>query len=231
MSRLNHLLKPRSVLGFCIIVFALLLIMDSMGVSILHRILGNWPLALIIFGVAILYGPEKSENHTAPYILIGLGIFIYLQRFGLFNIHWGEMFVPIILLIIGYHFLKPHLRKSHRQVSDENNIDVFSILGGGEFNTRSDNLGNGHVVCILGGADIDIREADMEGDVIEIDILAFMGGAEIKVPLHWQVSVKAIPLLGGVSNQTTCMAERLQLPKKTLIVSGLAIMGGIDVRN
>jgi hypothetical protein len=78
---------------------------------------------------------------------------------------------------------------------------------------------------------VDIRDADIEGESMEINILALMGGVEIRVPLHWQVSMRAVPFLGGVSNQTTFLADKLQMPKKTLVIRGLALMGGIDVRN
>lgn len=121
--------------------------------------------------------------------------------------------------------------KSEYRAGEDNRIDIFTILGGGNYSTRSTNLKSGSVVCIMGGAEIDVREADMQGDVLELDILAFMGGAEIKIPAHWQVTVKALPLLGGVSNRTTCLADKMGVPKKTLVITGLALMGGIEVRN
>ncbi|OGT71323.1 MAG: hypothetical protein A3I78_01065 [Gammaproteobacteria bacterium RIFCSPLOWO2_02_FULL_56_15] len=125
----------------------------------------------------------------------------------------------------------PQLRKGQPGMPLENQVSIFTVLGGGEFNTRSTNLSSGHIISILGGAEVDLREADMEGDVMEIGILALMGGVEIRVPLHWQVNMRAVPLLGGVSNQTSFLADKLQMPKKTLVIRGLALMGGIDVRN
>lgn len=113
----------------------------------------------------------------------------------------------------------------------DTSIDVFTILGGGNFSTRSQNLRGGNVVAVMGGAVIDVREADMNSDVIEIDIIAVMGGAEIKIPPHWQVSVKVLPLLGGVTNKTTCLADKLGVPVKHVVITGIAFMGGVEVRN
>lgn len=232
MSRFKELMQPRSVVGLCLILVAFLIFFDHLGINLIGKILGNWPLALVIIGVAMLCGPNKSDDRTIPYILIALGIFFFLGQYRFFRrLDLDELILPLVLLGIGIYILKPHLIKQGGSTDLENKIEIFSVLGGGEFNTRSDNLSSGHVICILGGAEVDIRDADMEGDHMSISVLAFMGGIDIKVPLHWQVSVKAVPLLGGVSNKTSCMAEKLQMPKKTLVITGLALMGGIDVRN
>lgn len=114
---------------------------------------------------------------------------------------------------------------------DDTQIDIFTILGGGNFSTRSKSLSGGNVIALLGGADIDIREADSQQQTIEIEILAVMGGVEIKVPPHWDVVVKVLPLLGGVSNKTTCLADKLSLPKKRVNIIGVAFMGGVEIRN
>lgn len=114
---------------------------------------------------------------------------------------------------------------------EDTQIDVFTILGGGNFSTRSKALSGGNVIALLGGVDIDIREADANQPTIEIEVLAVMGGVEIKVPPHWDVVVKVLPLLGGVSNKTTCLAEKLSIPKKRVVVTGVAFMGGVEIRN
>lgn len=115
--------------------------------------------------------------------------------------------------------------------SDDTSIDVFTILGGGNFSTRSKKLKGGSIVAILGGADVDIRDADTQKNTIEVDVLAFMGGAELKVPAHFNVTVKVLPLLGGVTNKTTCLAEKLGVPQKNLVITGVALLGGLEITN
>lgn len=112
-----------------------------------------------------------------------------------------------------------------------NRIDAFAILGGGDYSTRSQLLSGGSAIAVLGGVEIDIREADSADYDIELDVLAFMGGIEIRVPPHWEVSHKVLPLLGGVSNKSACLADKMNVPKKRLLVTGLAFMGGVDIRN
>lgn len=113
----------------------------------------------------------------------------------------------------------------------DNRIDIFTLLGSGNYSTRSADLVSGNIVCILGGAEVDIREADTRQEVIQMDILAFMGGVELKIPANWQVTVEALPFLGGISNRTTCLADKMGAPKRHLVITGLACMGGIEIRN
>ncbi len=110
-------------------------------------------------------------------------------------------------------------------------IDIFCLLSGADYSTRSLNLTGGNVVTILGGADIDIRDADTQADEIVLEITSVMGGVDLKVPAHWQVIIQVVPVMGGISNKTTCLAERMNLPKKRLLITGTVVMGGIDVRN
>ena len=231
MHKLNNLFKPRAIIGLIIIAVALLILLDNLGISIFDKVLGNWSLALVVIGAAMLYGPNKGKSRIGPIILIGLGSLFLLAKYDVFQLQWHKFIVPVLLLIIGLYFLRPRLFKPQSNAGHDNSIEVFSILGGGEFNSRSPRLASGHITCILGGANIDISEADMEADSMEIEVLSLMGGTDIKVPAHWQVNIKAVPLLGGVSNRTTCLAEQLQLPRKILVIKGYAVMGGIDVKN
>lgn len=257
MKKCSGYIKPRSLIGLALVVFAILLFLDNIGVRFLHTVFHNWPLALIIIGVALLLGPHKpgtgnDSGHILPYFLIGAGVLFFTARFFSFNM--GALIVPVVLLFFGFHFLRPGRRprnvNSHHEldaqgeaqngeaeripgtvIGDENKIDIFTVLGGGDYSTRSHNLSSGNIIAILGGAKVDIRDADTQRDVIEIDILAFMGGVELIVPPHWQVTVKVLPILGGVSNKTTCLADKMQVRKKYLAVTGVAFMGGVEIRN
>ncbi len=256
MSKPEGNIKSRYIIGLGFIIFALMMLFENLGLHLIGRIFNHWPIALIILGAALLYGPfqikdKQTKGSNLPYFLIGFGLLFTLTQHNMFNLDIGDLIAPAIFLAIGLHILRPNGRHKKPKKKDDNteavsedglndstdadnddaSVDVFSILGGSEYSTQSKNLNSGNVISVMGGADVDIREADMIGDSMEIDVLSFMGGVEIKVPAHWQVSVKAVGLLGGVSNKTTCLADKLQLSKKYLTISGLALMGGIDILN
>jgi hypothetical protein len=54
------------------------------------------------------------------------------------------------------------------------------------------------------------------------------GGIEIYVPRDWHVTVSGFPLLGGFEDKT------YQQPGEAsghLVVKGMAVMGGVEVKN
>ena len=54
-----------------------------------------------------------------------------------------------------------------------------------------------------------------------------MGGGVLRVPENWAVSMQVSAFMGGHSLKAR---ERGQVTK-TLVVKGVAIMGGVEVRN
>jgi hypothetical protein len=84
----------------------------------------------------------------------------------------------------------------------------------------------------MGGFQIDLRQADMEGDSAVIEAMSFMGGGEIKVPETWLVSMEGISLFGAFVDETDQQSPAIAgTPQKRLIMKGASLMGGIVVKN
>jgi hypothetical protein len=80
----------------------------------------------------------------------------------------------------------------------------------------------------MGGCEIDLRHASMpEGRAAVLDTFAFWGGIEIRCPDDWEVISQGSAALGGFVNN----ARSQPGAKRRLIVTGLAIMGGVEVKN
>ncbi len=84
------------------------------------------------------------------------------------------------------------------------------------------------VFAILGGAEIDLRDAKFGPGVTEIDVTAFMGGVEIVVPLGVRVEIMGGAFMGGFESDAGD-SNALDPSQPVLRVSGLAIMGGVEV--
>jgi hypothetical protein len=82
-------------------------------------------------------------------------------------------------------------------------------------------------LAVMGGGEIDLRQASFAEGEVRIRALAVMGGIQILVPEGAQVHVHAIGIMGGT-------AEPAQVPAMPgapkIVVTGLAVMGGIDVK-
>lgn len=84
------------------------------------------------------------------------------------------------------------------------------------------------IYALMGGVAIDLREARFAPGVTEIDVTVVMGGVEIIVPRGVRVEVMGGAFMGGfVANAGDATA--LDPAQPVLRVSGLAVMGGVDV--
>jgi hypothetical protein len=67
----------------------------------------------------------------------------------------------------------------------------------------------------------------MASEEAVLDVFVFWGGAEIKVPEDWEVVSRGIAVLGGFVDNTRHVAGA----HKRLVITGMAIMGGVEVKN
>jgi class 3 adenylate cyclase len=81
----------------------------------------------------------------------------------------------------------------------------------------------------MGGVELDLREALLEDDVVEITAWAIMGGVTVVVPEGIPVECSGFMLMGGRSNR---IKEVPTVPGAPVIrVKGYGLWGGIDVRS
>jgi hypothetical protein len=106
-------------------------------------------------------------------------------------------------------------------------VKAAAILGSSTRGSNSNDFRGGEATAVLGGCELDLRHASIAGGEAVLDVFAFWGGIDIRVPEDWSVIVHATPLLGGVNDQT----RRPAVPGKQLVVKGLVVMGGVDIQN
>jgi hypothetical protein len=74
---------------------------------------------------------------------------------------------------------------------------MVSIMSGSHRRGRFRAAGTINAVAIMGGDDIDLREAEIEGGELTLNLYAFMGGAQIYVPDSVDLEVGGFSLMGG----------------------------------
>ncbi|MGO9221756.1 MAG: DUF1707 domain-containing protein [Streptosporangiaceae bacterium] len=83
------------------------------------------------------------------------------------------------------------------------------------------------VVAILGGVQLDLREARFSQREVTIDVFTLMGGVDITVGEDVEVDVSGFGIMGGFDHRATGPG----LPGAPRVrVVGLALMGGVNVR-
>ena len=89
------------------------------------------------------------------------------------------------------------------------------------------------ITCLMGSADLDLREAKFAAREVVLNISAFMGGANVIVNPQTQVIVEGIGIMGGYTAPGASRRDvPAQLDKDSPIVRirGVAIWGGVDVK-
>jgi len=108
-------------------------------------------------------------------------------------------------------------------------LNSTSIFGGVKKIIISKNFQGGEIVTFLGGADINLSQADIKGRVI-LDVTQVLGGTKIIVPPHWDVISEVSAVFGGVEDKRFLQPGTID-HSKVLIIRGTSLLGGIDIRS
>lgn len=84
------------------------------------------------------------------------------------------------------------------------------------------------VMALMGGADLDFREAVLSPGVTEVKVYTVMGGVDIVVPPGVNVESHGIAIMGGFESRSDSPG-RADPGAPTIRITGIALMGGVDV--
>jgi len=84
------------------------------------------------------------------------------------------------------------------------------------------------VVNVLGGADLDLREAVLETPAVEITVWSVMGGSDVIVPDGVHVELDGFALLGG--NHLRLEGPEPPPGAPVVRVRAWSLLGGTDVK-
>jgi len=104
---------------------------------------------------------------------------------------------------------------------------MVAILSGSRRRGQFRVVGSINSVAIMGGNEIDLREAEIEGGELTVNLIAFMGGAEVYVPDSVELDVGGFSFMGG---HEEVGSERLPRPGAPLIrIRVYNVMAGASI--
>jgi hypothetical protein len=104
---------------------------------------------------------------------------------------------------------------------------MVAVLSGGQRRGRFRASGSINSVAVLGGNEIDLREAEIEGGELTLNLTTFLGGAEVYVPDSVELDVGGFSLMGG---HEEIGRERPPRPGAPLIrIRSYNILGGTSI--
>jgi hypothetical protein len=105
---------------------------------------------------------------------------------------------------------------------------VLGVLGGGDRRGRWRVPARLTVVNVMGGADLDLREAVLDGPEVEITVWSLMGGSDILVPEGVHVELGGFALMGA--NDLRLEGDAPPPGAPVVRVKAWSLMGGTDVK-
>lgn len=188
-----------------------------------------WPVILILVGALKVVQPGASR--IGGFLLAGIGGLLLGDNLDLYDIDFRDLF-PFLLILLGLFLVIGAFRRRpgpSSSADSSSTIDAFAVLGGVRRAASSQTFRGGNVGAVLGGCEVDLRQAAIpEGAEAVLEVFAMWGGVDIAVPQGWSVSVQGFPLLGAFEDHTT---PPFGGSSQRLVVRGLVIMGGVDVKH
>ncbi len=104
---------------------------------------------------------------------------------------------------------------------------MVAIMGGSQRRGRFRAVGSVNSVSIMGGDEIDLREAEIEGGELTFNLFALMGGATLYVPDSVELEVSGFSLMGGHTELGSQRSPRLGAP--VIHIRSWNLMGGATI--
>jgi predicted membrane protein len=244
--------RDRALAGIFLIIAGSLLFAYKMGAP-LPAWLFTFPTVLIAIG--LIAGLKHRFRHPAWIIPFGIGVFLSVDQWYP-GVHMREYTAPVIIIMLGLFFLlRPkhyHRHNKFRQFHQRrqewkqqmhkdfmeahgaattagDSIDSVSVFGSVKKKVVSKNFTGGEITCFMGGAELDLSQADIQGRVV-LDITQLFGGTKLIIPPHWDLKSDMAAIFGGIEDKRPLQGTVADM-NKVLVLRGTSIFGGIDIKS
>lgn len=222
--------------GIVLIAFGIIFGGNSLGLFNIDVFFdGWWTLFIIVPGIVSLI---TDDNKLGSVISIAIGVIFLLAARNVFDydVAWKAA-VALILIFAGltlvFHniFRKKINREIEKEISklSEDKEDEFesivAIFSGNERTYNNEEFTGAATVAVFGGADLDLRNAEIKQDVV-IKAVAVFGGVDITVPEDAKVKIKSGFAFGGISDDRKHASEK---GKHTIYIDAAGAFGGVSI--
>jgi len=230
MSEQDLRWNARLLFGLCVLTVGVLFTLDNFGLINAGPILRWWPLIILLIGVCKLFGLGTSRNVVWGATFAIFGVLWLGGSLHVFNIHVWDLW-PLFLVVLGASFLVRGLKRQQvgvaGDVDSSDTVQAFAVMSGAERRIYSQQFRGGELSALMGGVEIDLREARFENDRAVIEVFAMWGGIDIMVPADCKLSIEGFALMGAIEDNTKLKTDA----KQTLVIRGFVMMGGVEIKS
>ena len=215
--------RNRTSLGLVLIIVGLVLALDSAGVLRTDGLGRWWPLVLLGVGAVKVRQPREDGQRAAgvAFLMLG-GLFLFTSVLSVRSA-W-----PLLMVLFGAFLLWQGVdgpQPDALKVTDSPYLSEMVLVGFVKRGHRPLDFRGGNVTAVIGGVEIDLRKANLTGTAY-LDVVAFWGGIEIKVPPTWTVDARVVALMGAFENKLDSPVTPAPDGPR-LVLRGHAIMGAV----
>ena len=226
-------ITPQLVLGVLVVLAGVVLTLDNFGFIYAEDYFRFWPVSLIVVGYLKLTQSQSGPMRLLSAALMLVGFLWTLDNLEVIDFS-PENLWPLGIVILGTVLVWQALSRGRRRDDPDgqrhSSLAGVAVMGGFKRSINSSDFKGGELTAFMGGCEVDLSRASIASGEAVIDIFVMWGGIEMRVPEDWTVIIQAFPLMGGVVDNTRAPREEESRPKR-LIIKGLVMMGGIELKN
>lgn len=204
-----------------------------------HLVTQFWPALLILVGLNTLI--RHPRHPWWPLLLMVLGVLSLMRTLHQTVLNPWAVIGAALLIGFGLRLLIPQRERratsstavAHGGVSmtlTDERIDRSVAFGGLQLRLTSQAFRGGRVSVAFGGADINLREANLAPEGAELVLDTTFGGIQLRVPVGWPIEVTGSPMPGSCEVRTTNTEIAIPGGAALRIRCGGAF-GGVEITN
>lgn len=221
----RRLPSSQLLFGALIVLIGVLLLLDTTGVYPTESLLVYLPSVFVLVGVWALVR-SGFRSLTGPLVVIAIAGAWQLVALDLATVDQLAVYWPVLVIAFGLSVMRG-LYRSRVGSSDDSYSSMFALFGGVERRNVSSRFAGADLTALFGGAELDLRDAEVGQLPARVNATALFGSVEIIVPREWNVRMDVLPIFGGASDDRPRREE--QHDSVDLEVTGFAAFGGVTV--
>jgi predicted membrane protein len=230
--------------GGLIAVIGLAILVDNLGLFPGIQLVRFWPMILVAIG---LMNIACRSGRFFGVILVIVGAMLQLSELGYAHFGWNQIW-PVALISVGLLVMWSSLEARKRLSNNPPAVDdpvaqssgdargllnEVAIFGGVDRRVVTNDFRGGAINAIFGGVELDLSHAEMIQPQAELEVNAIFGGVELRVPDEWRVVSRNQAIFGGYDDKTRAsdLPDNPDAPRKTLLLTGSVIFGGVEIKS
>lgn len=229
----------RAIAGLIVVIVGTLLLAREVGADIPYWVF-SWHMLLIAFGFYL--GARHSFRNPVWLIPVAIGSAFLIEDL-VPEIRIREYFWPMLIIAVGIvmifrsrrrnsdMFKAWELKASETNALPEGSFESVTIFGENKKLILSKDFKGGESVCVFGGVEINLTQADINGR-IPLELVQVFGGTKLIVPPHWKIETdEVVAVFGGLNDKRQIVQNVVTDQTKVLVLKGTTFFGGIDIKS